>query len=595
MDNSRSESYSSYDSEYDSAGEESDDEGVESYKIGGYHPVKVGQVYNDRFVVLEKLGWGHFSTVWRCNDRDTGRHVAMKVQKSAKHYTSAARDEIELLEKVKESAAKNNVSDPRVVLLIDSFEHTGPHGTHMCMVFEMLGENLLTLIKRFDYKGIPMEMTKKITKQMLEGLDFLHKRCHIIHTDLKPENVLLQVPLPKQSLNVAAIQAQLADVKVTGDQRKKLKRQLKKLQDDQLVEKMDSLNITDNFSSTQLSIQDTAVCTNEVESARVTLSEAKAKGATTFESMENMISVEMFVPAVEMQNILEEETNPNEWLFSIAPTTPEDGSGWPVRIRKVESRDEKMREYLKSCSNDIDMDAFEGCGLFQITSTQEKAEWMYKLLEDAMPGLVFVTVPENTIVGLYIKTLIPSLWTRVLPFEQRIVSSKTNVTTIDPRVKIADLGNACWTFNQFSPDIQTRQYRSPEVILGQKYDTSADMWSLACFVFELLTGDMLFSPKSGKDYDRDEDHLAQCIELLGPMSRQFATHGVHARKFFTRGGRLKHIGNLKYWGLSDVLAEKYHFSKAEAKDIESFLKPLLEYVPAKRCTAAEALKHSWLV
>jgi serine/threonine-protein kinase SRPK3 len=49
-------------------------------------------------------------------------------------------------------------------------------------------------------------------------------------------------------------------------------------------------------------------------------------------------------------------------------------------------------------------------------------------------------------------------------------------------VKIADLGNACWTDHHFTDDIQTRQYRCPEVILGGKWGTSADVWSAACVV-----------------------------------------------------------------------------------------------------------------
>lgn len=53
------------------------------------------------------------------------------------------------------------------------------------------------------------------------------------------------------------------------------------------------------------------------------------------------------------------------------------------------------------------------------------------------------------------------------------------------------------------------------MIVGSKYETSADMWSLACITFELLTGDLLFDPRSGDNYDRDEDHLALMIELLG--------------------------------------------------------------------------------
>lgn len=45
----------------------SDDEQQEDsreYCPGGYHPIFIGDVYNGRYKVLRKLGWGHFSTVW---------------------------------------------------------------------------------------------------------------------------------------------------------------------------------------------------------------------------------------------------------------------------------------------------------------------------------------------------------------------------------------------------------------------------------------------------------------------------------------------------------------------------------------------------
>ena len=41
-----------------------------------------------------------------------------------------------------------------------------------------------------------------------------------------------------------------------------------------------------------------------------------------------------------------------------------------------------------------------------------------------------------------------------------------------------------------------------QVLLGAPYSTPADMWSLACMTFELATGELLFDPKSGRDYDR---------------------------------------------------------------------------------------------
>ena len=62
--------------------------------------------------------------------------------------------------------------------------------------------------------------------------------------------------------------------------------------------------------------------------------------------------------------------------------------------------------------------------------------------------------------------------------------------------KIVDFGNACWVNEHFTDDIQTRQYRAPEVIIGAGYDTAADIWSYACLVFELLTGELLFDPRT---------------------------------------------------------------------------------------------------
>ena len=67
------------------------------------------------------------------------------------------------------------------------------NGKHSVMAFEVLGRNLLTLIKRFDYAGVPMPIVREIIKQTLMGLDYLHRICGIIHTDLKPENVVFAV------------------------------------------------------------------------------------------------------------------------------------------------------------------------------------------------------------------------------------------------------------------------------------------------------------------------------------------------------------------------------------------------------------------
>nr|XP_032634949.1 SRSF protein kinase 3-like [Chelonoidis abingdonii] len=63
----------------------------------------------------------------------------------------------------------------------------------VCMVLEVLGHQLLKWIIKSNYQGLPLPCVKSILRQVLQGLDYLHTKCKIIHTDIKPENVLLCV------------------------------------------------------------------------------------------------------------------------------------------------------------------------------------------------------------------------------------------------------------------------------------------------------------------------------------------------------------------------------------------------------------------
>ena len=80
-----------------------------------------------------------------------------------------------------------------IVYLNDWFKHQGPNGVHICMSFEVLGPNLLNLIRQSKHQGLEIDRVKKMTKQILMGLEYMHDKCGIIHTDLKPENVLVGV------------------------------------------------------------------------------------------------------------------------------------------------------------------------------------------------------------------------------------------------------------------------------------------------------------------------------------------------------------------------------------------------------------------
>ena len=121
-----------------------------------------------------------------------------------------------------------------------------------------------------------------------------------------------------------------------------------------------------------------------------------------------------------------------------------------------------------------------------------------------------------------------------------------------------------------------------------------DVFPFFSQVFELITGDYLFDPQSGTKYGKDDDHIAQIIELLGTFPKSLCISGKWSQEIFNRKGELRNIHRLRHWALSDVLREKYHFNIEEAKRIADFLLPMLELQPAERANAGGMGNHAFL-
>jgi len=332
------------------------------------------------------------------------------------------------------------------VRLQDFLTHFGSNGSHVCLLFEALGQNLLHLIQKYKYSGVPFNIIKKLSWYILSALDYIHRERKLIHTDLKPENIML-TRSPWYSINVENI-----------------------------------LLINSN--------------------------EIKSNNSTNLNQ-----SIHFFYNQLLIHTSVKEKT----WYF------------------------QSLKNSLDSYENE-------------------------KSLKQ-----IGINNLKNTI--------------------------KTSISQFRPKFKIVDFGNACWTFKHFTDDIQTRQYRSPEVVLGQHYSTSCDIWSLACLLFELATGDFLFEPKTNKRLNsiNENDHLVQMEEILGAMPKKIKKIGKHAETLFSPNEDLLNPKYFNIWSIQEVLHKKYAIPIKETTAFAEFILPMLKYIPDERATAEDLLKHPWFL
>ena len=566
----------------------SEDEGISSYKINGYHPVHIGEVLLERYIIIQKLGFGHFSTAWLALDTKFGTYVAIKIQKSAQQYIDAAYDEVEILQELanhnfdpswlkslkeyyKNEPEKleeiESVEHTNIVQLLNSFIYHGQNGKHFCMVFEIVGVTLLELIKRYNYKGIPLPFIRIITKQILIGLDFLHRICHIIHTDLKPENVL--VCLTNEELRTIQetghLEIEKADKKkkkknnndesqsgMNGKQMRKKRNKFKKKQ----IKKLEKMGLSPQEIEKQIKeIMDKKEEEINKKDEEELISEDDDTDDYDIDELIERPRI-LSIPKININvDDKEEKDDDEEDLINLGIKNPK----YNVNLMDYSK---SLKAYLKEKKRIIHDEDHRKNMILQ-------NEMLNKAKTELEKEKIMKTLKEK--------------------FSRR-------GPEIDPsiEVKICDVGNACWFNHHFSSIIQTRQYRAPEVILGINYNESSDIWSLACMVFELATGDFLFEPRKGDTYSKNDDHLAQIIELVGKMPKNFALSGSNSMKYFNKNGKLKRIRKLQYYPLVKILTEKYNFKEKEAKALSDFIMPMLEYYPNKRITARELLRHPWL-
>ncbi|KAK9446892.1 uncharacterized protein V1518DRAFT_422896 [Limtongia smithiae] len=152
----------------------------------GDYKVVVGDHLAYRYEVVSLLGKGSFGQVLRCIDHKTGNPVALKIIRNKSRFHSQALVEIKILKNLTEWDPDDT---HHLVRAIHNFYFRG----HLCISTELLSLNLYEFVTENEFRGLPVTITRRITKQLLSSLCLLQRQS-VIHCDLKPENILLSSP-----------------------------------------------------------------------------------------------------------------------------------------------------------------------------------------------------------------------------------------------------------------------------------------------------------------------------------------------------------------------------------------------------------------
>lgn len=173
-------------------------------------------------------------------------------------------------------------------------------------------------------------------------------------------------------------------------------------------------------------------------------------------------------------------------------------------------------------------------------------------------------------------------------------------------IKVIDFGSSCYEHQRVYTYIQSRFYRSPEVILGLPYSMPIDMWSLGCILAELYTGYPLFPGEN------EIEQLACIMEIFGLPPQNVLDQASRRRLFFgiTCGINLQYIK--LFINIPDskgyprtITNSKGKKRRPSTKDLAGvlktndanfldFLRRCLEWDPVKRMTPDEAMDHDWI-
>ncbi|KAJ0418188.1 kinase-like domain-containing protein [Aspergillus carlsbadensis] len=171
-----------------------DVEDLGGYQPGGYHPIMIGDKLNyDRYHIVDKLGYGGYSTVWLAHDAQLKKYVALKV-----HVASHPPTDTNILKALSDPSQSQHPGHHLMPTILDEFEVHGPNGTHKCHTTPLAACSIRDL--KFNHV-LPLEFARALAYGLVLAVSYVHSQGYA-HGDLYLANILLKFSASIDALSI---------------------------------------------------------------------------------------------------------------------------------------------------------------------------------------------------------------------------------------------------------------------------------------------------------------------------------------------------------------------------------------------------------
>ncbi|GIZ43342.1 hypothetical protein CKM354_000657400 [Cercospora kikuchii] len=166
-----------------------EEESFSWYDRRAFYPVRIGEIFESKYEILLKLGYGSVSTAWLCRNLETQQYVTFKIYMTGHRQ---AQNEVKVLQHIQDVGSDNHPGSQLVRRMLDTFELPGEMGSHTCIVHTPLSLTMRD-IRNMAGGQIPSSILKPLVYGLLVALEYLHSEAHVVHTDIQECNIMLSI------------------------------------------------------------------------------------------------------------------------------------------------------------------------------------------------------------------------------------------------------------------------------------------------------------------------------------------------------------------------------------------------------------------